>query len=215
MMIYFSTEDERLYSSGLLENRKLEPGVKDINIPSRVIMNNSTLSVFTGEHYETLFETYILKKSLFFINKSKKGCFTIKENKNSVTLCPFGCERDDKEQKEWEKDFDLFKNKCSRTSPYKIKEDEELQKKIQEKMNEARQKVIDDETKNKQIIKATEDDNDMRIIEKQTTTTAMKAIQKELSIEDLIKQEEEERERKEEMKIKMQIELEMKKKIAL
>ena len=52
----------------------------------------------------------------------------------------------------------------------------------------------------------------MGIIEKQTTTTAMKAIQKELNIEDLIKQEEEERNRKEELKIKMQIDLEMKKK---
>lgn len=134
MMIYFSTDDEKLYSSNLLSNRKLEPGVKDINVPSRVIMNNSTLSVFTGEHYETLFETYILKKSLFYINKSKKGCFIIKENKKSITLCPFGCERDDREQKEWEKDFDLFKNKCGRTNPYKIQEDEELQKKIQEKM---------------------------------------------------------------------------------
>jgi hypothetical protein len=40
----------------------------------------------------------------------------------------------------------------------------------------------------------------------------MKAIQKEISIEDLIRQEEEERLRKEELKIKMQIDLEMKKK---
>jgi len=212
MMIYFLSDDPMLYSSNLMNNRKLEPGMKDLNIPSRVIMNNSTLSIFTGEHYETLYQTYILKKSLFYVNKQKKGCFVIKENKKQITLCPFGCERDDKLQQEWLKDFDLFKNKCGRTSPYKIDGDAEMQKKIQEKMNEARQKVIDDNTKLNQISKANEDETDSRIIEKQTTTTAMKAIQKELSIEDLIKAEEEERQKKQEETIRIQIELEMKKK---
>jgi len=63
----------------------------------------------------------------------------------------------------------------------------------------------------KQISKATED-SEIRVIEKQTTTTAMRAIQKEINIEDLITQEEEERLRKEELKIKMQIDLETRKK---
>jgi len=134
MMIYFKTDDPTLLSSNLLDSRKLEPGMNDISIPSRVIMNNSTLSVFTGEHYETLFQTYTLKKSAFFISKGKKGCFVIQQNKESITLCPFGCERDDKEQKEWAKDFDLFRNKCGRSSPNSLEEDEELKKKIQEKM---------------------------------------------------------------------------------
>ena len=196
MMIYFLSDDPNLYSSNLMNNRKLEPGMKDINVPSRVVMNNSTLSIFTGEHYETLYQTYILKKSLFYVNKQKKGCFVIKENKKSITLCPFGCERDDKQQQEWAKDFDLFKNKCTRASPYKIDGDAEMQKKIDEKMAEARQKVIDENVKTNQINKASEDDQDSRVIEKQTTTTAMKAIQKELSIEQLIRQEEEERQKK-------------------
>jgi hypothetical protein len=136
LMINFSADDPNLLSSNLLENRKLEPGIKEITIPSRVIMNNSTLSVFTGEHYETLFLTFILKKSLFYINSNsfKKGCFIIKQNKQSITLCPFGCERDDSLQKEWQRDFNLFRNKCGRSLPYKIEEDEELKKKIQEKM---------------------------------------------------------------------------------
>jgi len=63
----------------------------------------------------------------------------------------------------------------------------------------------------KQISKATED-SEIRVIEKQTTTTAMRAIQKEINIEDLITQEEEERLRKEELKLKMQIDLETRKK---
>merc|ERR1711957_1009442 len=192
MMIYFLSDDPMLYSSNL--------------------MNNRNLSIFTGEHYETLYQTYILKKSLFYVNKQKKGCFVIKENKKQITLCPFGCERDDKLQQEWLKDFDLFKNKCGRTSPFKIDGDAEMQKKIQEKMNEARQKVIDDNTHLNQISKANEDETDSRIIEKQTTTTAMKAIQKELSIEDLIKAEEERQKKQEEETIRIQIELEMKKK---
>ena len=134
MMINFSTDDPNLLSSNLLNNRNIEPEMKDINIPSRVVMNNSTLSVFTGEHYETLFQTFILKNSIYYVNKLKKGCFVIKESKKGITLCPFGCDRDDKEQKEWERDFDIFKNHCSRSSNHKVEEDEELKKKIQEEM---------------------------------------------------------------------------------
>jgi hypothetical protein len=49
-------------------------------------------------------------------------------------------------------------------------------------------------------------------IEKETTITAMKALNRELSLEELIRQEEEEKQRKEEIKIKEAIELEIKKK---
>merc|ERR1712032_1034408 len=75
-----------------------------------------------------------------------------------------------------------------------------------------RQKVIDESMKNNQIIKANDEEKEIKIIENQTKKTAWKAIEKELSMEDLIIQEEEEREKKEEMKIRKQIELEMKKK---
>jgi hypothetical protein len=134
MMIYFLSDDPNLYASNLMNNRKLQPGVKDISIPSRVVMNNITLSIFAGEHYETLYQTYVLKKSVFYIDNKNKGCFVIKQNKDSVTLCPFGCERDDKTQKEWENDFDLFRNKCGRSSEFNLENDEELKKKINEKM---------------------------------------------------------------------------------
>lgn len=134
MMIYFLSDDPELHSSNLLGSKNIDPGMKDISIPSRVIMNNSTLSAFTGEHYENLYQTYVLKKSFFYINKNKKGCFIIKDSKKEITLCPFGCERDNKEQLEWQRDFELFRDKCGRQSHYNVEEDEELQKKINEKM---------------------------------------------------------------------------------
>merc|ERR1711957_546585 len=81
----------------------------------------------------------------------------------------------------------------------------EVRTSIASEIGKAYKKVIDDNTKLNQITKANEDETDSRIIEKQTTTTAMKAIQKELSIEDLIKAEEEERQKKQEETKRIQI----------
>lgn len=135
MMIYFKTNDPALVNNPLLNGKTIEGTMGEINIPSRIIMNNSTLTVFSGDHYETLYQSYNLKKTKFFSSKIKKNCFELKEgSKKSIILCPFGCEHSAKPLEEWSYDFELFKNKCDRRSSYDPNGDAELQKKIQAKM---------------------------------------------------------------------------------
>ncbi len=135
MMIYYKTSDPALLNSPLLNGKTIENTMGEINIPARVIMNNSTLTVFSGEHYKTLHQSYNLKKTKFYASKIKKGCFELREgSKKTITLCPFGCEHSVKPLDEWAYDFDLFKNKCGRISPYDPDSDEELKKKIAAKM---------------------------------------------------------------------------------
>jgi len=135
MMIYYKSNDPALINNPLLNGKTMESTMGDINIPTRVIMNNSTLSVFSGEHYETLYLSFNLQKTKFYISKIKKNCFGLREGtKKSITLCPFGCESSAKPLEEWSYDFDLFKNKCSRKSNFNPREDAELNKKIQAKM---------------------------------------------------------------------------------
>ena len=135
MMIYYKSDDQALINNPLLNGKTIEGTMGDINIPSRVIMNNSTLTVFSGDQYQLLYQSFNLKKTKFLASKIKKNCFELKEgSKKSVTLCPFGCEHSSKPLEEWSYDFDLFKNKCDRSSKYDPNGDQELQKKIQAKM---------------------------------------------------------------------------------
>lgn len=135
MMIFYKSNDPALLNNSLLNGKTIDSTMGEINIPSRVIMNNSTLTVFSGEHYETMYQSYNLKKTKFYSSKVKKNCFELKEgSKKTITLCPFGCEHNAKPLAEWSYDFDLFKNKCGRVSSVDPKADAELQKKIKAKM---------------------------------------------------------------------------------
>jgi len=107
-----------------------KPCNRHISLPMKVIMNNSTFTLYSGEETDSLYLSFNLEISRF-IRSPKRGCFQIFESKKKyVTLCPFGC--DDKAVEEWDYDFNLFKYQCS----YKkanIDEDE-LKKKLDEKI---------------------------------------------------------------------------------
>jgi len=131
MMIYYKLDDPNLQKTSLLNGKKIE-GMGEISIPTRVIMNNSTLTIFTGQNYETMYQTYNLKNTHFSVSNIKKNCFHLSESAHKgVDLCPFGCESSSKELDEWTYDFDLFKNKCGRNLS---NDDKDLNNEIQAKM---------------------------------------------------------------------------------
>jgi hypothetical protein len=135
MMIFYKSDDPALVNNSLMVGKTIEGTMGEINIPSRVVMNNSTLTVFSGDHYQTLYQSYTLKRTKFFASKIKKNCFELGEgSKKAITLCPFGCEHSAKPLEEWTFDFELFKNRCDRKSSNDPNADEELKKKIQAKM---------------------------------------------------------------------------------
>lgn len=110
-------------------------GNNDINIPGRVIMNNSTLTVYTGEDYDTMVITFNLQRSVFFKSFQKKNCFQINEgNLKSIILCPFDALKGRKQLEEWARDFDMFKNICKRLTQYDHNSDPFLQADIKKKM---------------------------------------------------------------------------------
>ena len=135
MMIFYKTTDPALVNNPLLDGKTIAGTMGEINIPSRVIMNNTTLTIFSGDHFETMYQSYNLKRTKFYASKIKKNCFELREgNKKSITLCPFGSQYSSKSLEEWTYDFELFKNKCDRSSSYDQNADAQLQKKIQAKM---------------------------------------------------------------------------------
>ncbi len=135
MMIHLKSNDLNNLKNPILNGKNIIYKMGDIKIPSRVIMNNSTLTIYSGDHYETMYQTYNLKNSKMLLDKYKKDCLLLFEgSKKSVTLCTFNFEKNSKLLEDWLYDFDLFKNKCYRNIVHDIKSDQELNMKIQAKM---------------------------------------------------------------------------------
>ncbi len=129
-LMLFQNLTDPLFDKNPLINKEYPNNGNSISLPMKVIMNNSTFTLYSGEETDSLYLSFNLEISRF-IRSPKRGCFQIFESKKKyVTLCPFGC--DDKAVEEWDYDFNLFKYQCS----YKkanIDEDE-LKKKLDEKI---------------------------------------------------------------------------------
>jgi len=177
-------------------------------------MNTKTISIFAGDEFETLYMSLVLKKTKFYKLKNRKNCFKLYETASRyTTLCPYNADVSSKESEEWENDFFTFRDKCGRSEKDDMNERErrELDNKINDEMAKAKQAVIDEANEQRKMKKAESTDNDSKDIVKETHTTALKAIQKETNLEELIKQEAEEKNKQEEIAIRKQIEMEKKK----
>jgi hypothetical protein len=187
-----------------------------IQIPVRVIMNNRTLSIYGGEDYSTQIIAMDLEYSNFMRETHNpdpilKKCFSIVSpmNKQKASLCPFS-RGDDKSVDEWEYDFNLFKNQCQQ-SREKLEMEFRLNNKLQDKIKQAKREILEEREAE---IKKKSGKSEIDIIQdkkRDTKTTALRAIQKELDLEEMIKKEEEEREKLEEEEVFQRIDEEKKK----
>jgi hypothetical protein len=86
----------------------------DVQIPTRVVMNNKTISIFKGVEYEDLIMSFNMPTCQFkrSIN-TYPGCFRLREGQKNTVICPFTPEKDNRTVEEWDYDFNLFKNQCS------------------------------------------------------------------------------------------------------
>lgn len=101
-----------------------EDGTTHVEFPVRAVMNNETVSIYTGDEINSLFVSFNIKMTKF-LRAPKPGCFQLYENaKKAVTLCPFGCENGDMSGLEsWDYDFNLFKYQCAyKPDPRKARE---------------------------------------------------------------------------------------------
>ena len=192
--------------------RNTDEEITKVQIPTRVVMNNRTFTVFAGESYQSHVITFDLAKTTLLRGSKRKECFFLQEGKKQRQFCPFGNDPSAALVEEWDYDFNLFKKKCFEP---REKVDIELEKKLKEKLdskiNKAKGEMLAErETEVKKEIEHEEEQK----IESQISTTnkvALQAIQKELNLEALVRQEEMEREKKEETVMMEKIEEEKKK----
>jgi len=187
-----------------------------VQIPVRVIMNNRTVSIYGGEDYSTQIIALDLEYTIFNRETTNpdpvlKKCFSLISglHKQKATLCPFS-RGDDKSVDEWDYDFNLFKNQCQQ-SREKLEMEFRLNSKLQEKIKQAKREILDEREAE---IKKKSGKSEIDLIKdkkKDTKQTALRAIQKELDLEEMIKKEEEEREKLEEQEIYVRIDEEKKK----
>merc|ERR1712032_660383 len=211
MMIFEDGKDPIKQNDPLFKDKKIDQ-INGIRIPSRVIMNTKTVSVFAGDEFETLYMSFLLKKTSFH-KSARKGCFQLIETSSRyVTLCPYNSDVSSQEFDEWKNHFFTFRNKCFRQDKdISDSEKEKLEEKIKEEMEKARNQVIHEANEERKIKKSQSTEIETTTIVKKTNTMAMTAIQKETNLEELIKQEAEEKNKREEMEIRKQIEMEKKK----
>lgn len=105
----------------------------NIKIPTRAVMNNLTITFFTGVEYETHVISFNLKDTKFLRKGNETGCFVLIENDKRIDVCPFGCENVKKVVEEWDYDFHLFQNQCNNKEDV-ITVDIDYDKKLKEMM---------------------------------------------------------------------------------
>jgi hypothetical protein len=186
-----------------------------VQVPVRVIMNNRTLTIFAGDGYETHLDSFNILNTNFEIvaEKDKEPeCFILRSENKFAKLCPFGSESKSQFVDEWRFDYNLFKYQCN----FGHKEPDmqiTMKKKLEEKIAAAKDNLMDevqDEVKRKAQI---QEENKLKTRVQSINKVALKAIEKEINLEEMIKKEEEERERKEEEDMKARIQKEQDKQV--
>ena len=90
-----------------------------VKIPARLVMNNSTLSLFTDEAYTSSLFTFRLSFVSLKPDLKDHCCFFIRSNNKQFEICSFERDCGTKENpiffNEWRNEFALFANACSET----------------------------------------------------------------------------------------------------
>ena len=195
--------------------------VNTMQVPVRVIMNNRTLTIFAGEGYDTHLDTFNIQNSNLIMPdiKTAKGndlnCFWINsEDGRTAHLCPFGCASESKVVDEWRYDFNLFKYQCS--FGHKEQElDMNLKKKLDAKIKAAKGAAMDEAQDDMKRRAQKSEEKKLATKIKKTNGVALQAVQKEINLEEMIKNEEKEREEKEEEEMKVRIGAEQEKQVII
>jgi hypothetical protein len=110
------------------ESKKFEK----IQIPTRAVMNTKTLTIFTGDNYESQMMSFNIRDTEFLKQKGEMGCFLLRNSVNQKgEICPYpGAGEKKAFLEEWDYDFSLFKNQCN------VKQDKFLDNEIPKDMKE-------------------------------------------------------------------------------
>merc|ERR1711957_128544 len=210
LFVYLEVKDKMFDGQSIFKRKEMKDQ-KTVEFPVRTIMNNQTVSIYTGDEISSLFLSFNIKLTSFH-RSTKAGCFQLYESGNKyITLCPFGCENGSTQGlEEWDYDYNLFKYQCA----YKKndKEARELRRRLDEKINAAKGALMAEQGEKIRKKTKKEEKEQMVVLVKKTNGIALQAIQKELNLEAMIQKEEEEKIEREKAEIMANIEKERKKK---
>lgn len=192
-----------------------KPGVgiaaNPMKVPSRVIMNEKSVSVYTNEFLTSELGTFIIERTTFKLSSDKPSCFILDAGSIKGEFCNLDTNNKFNFVAEWNYDFNLFKNQCHtdrKVVALNDKEEKELKDELERKIDSAKLDVVKERTK--KIQQKANKDTPINKVEKMQET-AMLAIKKELVIDEMLEKEEMEKEESETRELKVQLENEKKK----
>jgi len=177
---------------------------KSSKMPVRVLMNNSTITIYKDDTYTNIYHTFELQNTAFMLMKSKFCCFNIQDSFMSTNLCGYekfcGTSKDNKWANEWSDHFKLFKVSCrvGKMETLISPDDEKaLAEALRKKLGQgsASANIEKEENIKQQMLSQTSSNYKSKIVK--TQNMGLKAIQKELQLENLIRNEEKQKEEEE------------------
>ena len=192
--------------------------LREIKIPSRIVMNNRTITLYSDERYHKHVFTFNLPQVSIYNSVKDTCCFFLRSLNQQFEICGFqtecGSRSNPKFYKSWEHDFVLWQTKCFK--PLNDKEWDDNTKRLWDsQIQKANLDALDEKTKLiKDKLSIYRNDKLEKKI-KRTHKTAMKALKKEAAMERLIEKEEKDRYDKEQRYLMSVIKKEKKKRDCL
>jgi len=159
-------------------------------MPTRVVMNEKTITMFTDETMATELGTFVIKNTeLQQSLTNAKSCFVLNSDTIKGEFCNIDASNKFDFVEEWRWDFNLFRNQCHtdrKTVALSDKEEQGLKKELQDRINGAKLDVV--RARANQIKKKIEEPDIKRVDSLQQNTMA--AMKKELNIDELLQKEE-------------------------
>lgn len=185
-------------------------------LPSKLILNNRTMSIFEDDSYTNLILSFNLDQTT--LERGKEFCsFVLKDSENKTTIRGFdqscGSLEEDLFVKSWESDFNLFKNECKNgLEENLISDSKDLERELK-KRKTSMASIDEQDDKANKIREEYQIKQQSSAIENiaETEKLGVKAIEKEAVIEKMILDEEKEKEALQLKTLQAQIQLEKKK----
>jgi len=186
-------------------------------LPARIIMNSSTLSIYGNDDYVNKVFSFDLSKTNIKI-LPKFCCFELTDNVRKTEFCGFDTACGDPRTNPFVKDivqkFKEFKNECNKGKEAVMLDEEDLKKIKKNKQKALQKQNFEMETEKVESANealSEETNNKVFKVIKETQKGGLKALDREIMIENLIKRDEQKKEELEEKRIMLQLEAEKQK----
>lgn len=200
----FSQRPQRYIKCVIKENDAFVEQLNEIgtiqSLPSRVVMNDKTFSIRKSDQYQDLIDSFDLKDSDVVADKAF-CCFSVSDKFKSRKVCGFDkdCGTPDKNEwvVNWIKDFKLFRDQCYNGFEESLLDGDDeklLNNKAKNKMKQVNLEIAKSKQLSAKEEMVNEQTNQLREGLVKTQETGFEAIEKELDIENMLKEEEKQKE---------------------